>query len=56
MQLGHGKRTLSVNWGAGNSTTDIAVKSKVLVGLLALPENKKISEVDLSIANSPIVR
>jgi len=56
MQMGHGKKTLSVNWGAGNSTTDIAVKSKVLVGLLALPENKKISEVDLSIANSPIVR
>jgi len=56
MQMSQGKKTLSVNWGAGNSATDIAVKSKVLVGLLALPENKKISEVDLSIANSPIVR
>ena len=56
MQMGNGAKTLSINWGASNSATDIVVKSKVLVGLLALPENKKISEVDLSIANSPIVR
>lgn len=55
MQISHGKKSISVNWGSGNSAADIAVKSKVLMGLLALPENKKIAEVDLTIANSPIV-
>lgn len=56
MELKHNKHSVLINWGAGNSTADIAVKSKVLVGLLGLPENKKIAEVDISIANSPIVR
>ena len=56
MEINHGTHSLAINWGVGNSATDVAVKSKVLVGLLALPENKKITEVDLSIANSPIVK
>lgn len=56
MESKHNGRSVLINWGAGNSVADLAVKSRVLVALLALPENKKISEVDLSIANSPIVR
>lgn len=56
MEMNHNKHSVMINWGAGNSSADIAVKSKVLEGLLGLPENKKIAEVDISIANSPIVR
>lgn len=48
--------TLAITWGARNSAADIEVKSRVLMGLLALPENKKISEIDLSIAQSPFVK
>ena len=47
---------LVINWGSGNSSSDVSIKSKVLLGLLGLPENKKISEVDLRIAQSPIVK
>ena len=54
--LKSGKSGLSIIWGAGNSAADVSVKSRVLKGLLALPENKKITEIDLTIAQSPIVR
>lgn len=47
---------LAITWGSRNSAADIEVKSRVLMGLLALPENKKITEIDLSIADSPIVK
>ena len=47
---------LKINWGAGNSAMDVTIKGRILKGLLALPENKKITEVDLTIAASPIVR
>ena len=47
---------LTVNWGAGNSPTDVKVKCRVLVGLLGLPENKKISQIDLTSAQFPIVK
>lgn len=47
---------LTITWGQRNSAADIEVKSLVLRGLLALPENKKITEIDLSIADSPIVK
>jgi len=47
---------LKINWGAGNSAMDVTVKGRILKGLLALPENNKITEVDLTIAASPIVR
>ena len=48
--------SLSINWGSSNLADDVAVKSRVLKGLLALPENKKIRVVDLRSANSPIVK
>jgi len=47
---------LKINWGAGNSAMDVTIKGRILKGLLALPENKKITEVDLTITASPIVR
>ena len=50
------KPTLLINWGSANSPEEIVVKSNVLKRLLALPENKKISSVDLTIANVPIVK
>ena len=56
METNFRKPTLTITWGAGNSATDIEVKSVVLMGLLALPENKKITEIDLSTADSPIVK
>ena len=56
METNFRKPSLTIIWGARNSVTDIEVKSVVLMGLLALPENKKITEIDLSIADSPIVK
>lgn len=50
------KPALRINWGEKNSPEEIVVKSNVLKGLLALPENKKIKFVDLTIANAPIVK
>lgn len=47
---------LGITWGSRNSAADIEIKGRVLMGLLALPENKKITEIDLSIADSPIVK
>jgi len=47
---------LRINWGSSNTAADMVVKSKVLMGLLRIPENKKITQVDLTIANSPIVK
>ena len=51
-----GRPFLSINWGRSNLVDDVAVKSQVLKGLLALPENKKIRVVDLRSVNSPIVK
>ena len=50
------KPALRINWGSGNSPEEIVVKSNVLKGLLNLPENKKITFADLTIATSPIVK
>jgi len=50
------KPELRINWGRANTPADITVKANVLKGLLRLPENKKITHVDLTIANSPIVK
>ncbi|MFZ4063901.1 MAG: cell division protein FtsQ/DivIB [Candidatus Nanopelagicaceae bacterium] len=56
MQSNLRKPSLNIIWGSGNSAADITVKSKVLMGLLALAENKRVREIDLTIANSPIVK
>jgi cell division protein FtsQ len=50
------KPVLRINWGSSNTPADVTVKANVLKGLLLLPENKKITQVDLTIANSPIVK
>lgn len=50
------KPALRINWGASNSPEEIVVKSNVLKGLLNLPENKKISYIDLTVTNAPIVK
>lgn len=50
------KPTLRINWGSSNSSEEILIKSNVLKDLLDLPENKKITYVDLTVANAPIVK
>ena len=45
--------TILVRWG---SDSDNELKSRVLRSLLALPENKKISRMDLSAPHAPIVK
>jgi len=50
------KPALRINWGNANTPAEVMVKANVLKGLLLLPENKKITQVDLTIANSPIVK
>jgi cell division septal protein FtsQ len=47
------KRSISVIWGSGD---EIALKLKVYKALVALPENSKISKIDLSEPHSPIVK
>ena len=47
-----GHKQLTIAWG---TATDIALKVRVLRQLLTLPENKKISTVDLSNPLTPIV-
>ena len=48
-----GYQALTIVWGGAD---DIALKVKVLRQLLTLPENKKISSVDLSSPLTPIVK
>ena len=48
-----GYRALTISWG---NATQIPLKVKVLRQLLTLPENKKISNVDLSAPLTPIVK
>ena len=50
------KPALRINWGSSNSSEEILIKSNVLKDLLDLPENKKITYVDLTVANSPVVK
>lgn len=50
------KPALRINWGSSNSSEEILIKSNVLKDLLDLPENKKITYVDLTVANAPIVK
>ncbi len=50
------KPNLRINWGSGNSPEEVVIKSNVLKGLLNLPENRKITLVDLTVATSPIVK
>lgn len=46
-------RTISIIWGDLSNTE---LKSRVYAALIALPENKKISLVDVSAPHAPIVR
>ena len=50
------KPALRINWGSSNSPEEIIVKSNVFKDLLELPENKKITYIDLTVANAPIVK
>lgn len=47
------KRALTVAWG---DETNMALKVKVYQALIALPENSKIQEIDLSAPHAPIVK
>lgn len=47
------KRALTVAWG---DETNMALKVKVYQALIALPENSKIHEIDLSAPHAPIVK
>jgi cell division septal protein FtsQ len=44
---------LRINWGSNSNT---AVKIKIYKALIALPENKKISQMDLSDPTKPTVK
>ncbi|MEY4232575.1 MAG: hypothetical protein RL144_775 [Actinomycetota bacterium] len=52
LQLAQGDRILEVKWGI-NSETEL--KTRVYRRILALPENKKITKIDLSAPHAPIV-
>jgi cell division protein FtsQ len=46
-------RSVAISWGDGKNT---ALKVDVVEALLALPENSKISSIDVSAPHAPIVR
>ena len=48
-----GHQGLVISWGGAS---ELSLKTRVLLGLLALPENKKITQVDLTTPQTPIVR
>ena len=52
-KITEGKRSLMVIWG---SDIEIDLKLKVYMALVALPENSKIREIDLTEPHSPIVK
>ena len=52
-KITEGKRSIFIIWGEGN---EIELKLKVYQALLALPENSKITKIDLSEPHSPIVK
>lgn len=52
-KISEGKRSILVIWGAGN---EIALKLKVYKALLALPENSRVTKIDLTEPHSPIVK
>lgn len=52
-KITEGKRSILVIWGEGN---EIALKLKVYKALVALPENLKITKIDLTEPHSPIVK
>jgi len=52
LQLAQGDRILEVKWGL-NSENEL--KTRVYQRILALPENKKITKIDLSAPHAPIV-
>ena len=49
-------KSLTINWGTSNSATQIKAKMQVLRSLIAMPENAKISSVDLSNSQAPVVK
>ncbi len=53
MDIRMGNRSLRINWG---DSSEISLKNKVLGALLLLPENQKISNVDLSNPREPITK
>ena len=52
-KITEGKRLLMVIWG---NDLEIDLKLKVYRALIALPENSKISKIDLTEPHSPIVK
>jgi cell division septal protein FtsQ len=53
LQLAQGDRILEVKWGI-NSENEL--KTRVYQRILALPENKKITKIDVSAPHAPIVK
>ena len=53
MQISNGNQSISVNWGDGSK---FEAKWLILQKLILLPENKSLSEVDLSDPKNPTVR
>jgi cell division septal protein FtsQ len=53
LQLAQGERILEVKWGL-NSENEL--KTRVYQAILALPENNKITKIDVSAPHAPIVK
>lgn len=53
LQLAQGERNIEVKWGI-NSENEL--KTKVYQAILALPENNKVTKIDVSAPRAPIVK
>ena len=49
-------RAIKVIWGSNEGASDIALKIKVFNALINLPENQRISRIDISAPHAPIVK
>lgn len=49
-------KVLTINWGNSNNAAELSAKVRVLRTLISLPENQKITHLDLSNLRSPVVK
>ena len=49
-------KALTINWGSFKNAAEIPAKVQVLRTLIAMPENAKISTVDLTNLRAPVVK
>jgi hypothetical protein len=53
LQLAQGERVIDVKWGINGENE---LKTRVYQAIIALPENKKVTRIDVSAPHAPLVK